>query len=445
MNAFDPLRPNPIQEEVTEHEIGLLGSMLIAPEMISRIETMIDPEDFRDAGHGKLFQAFMTLHTAGKPILQNYKLLSSELKRMNAANDEICSAGYLAKLMQSVAHAGHIVYHAEEVKFAAHKRRMATLAISLMNLSYERESDERQDLATIERKIATLGETKEASAKDVGTIAVELVNEIEEKSKLTVERKLGIFTGLSSHDSSTGPLMPGELCILAARPGCGKTALAMQWAKHVASRKRRTLFISLEMKDRELVGRMLSPMAGVSSAVIRGQSASEGEIELLRIAAEQLRDMPLIVWDQPRANIGRIKGVAKYVIATGGLDALFVDYLGLIRSEGKHFVPRHEQIAQITGELKVTAKELQVPIVCLCQLNREADGNAPKLSNLRESGSIEQDADMVLFIHHTSQPSDYTKEATLIVAKNRHGAIGQSKVFWIPEETTFKESAEWTG
>ena len=443
---MDLIKSNPIQDEVTQHEVEFLGSMLLAPNLISRIETIVDPEDFKDSDHGKLYAAFMTLHTAGKNVFESRNLLATELKRMRAiSGDLMASAAYIAKLINSVPNAAHIVYYAEQIKFAAHKRRLNALALEIMRLSAERDSDQASDISAIERKISMLSEAREHNARTVAEIAADMVQEIEAKSKMTVEHKPGIFTGLSSHDSTTGPLMPGELCILAARPGCGKTALAMQWAKNVAERKRRVLFVSMEMKDRELVGRMLAPLADVPPSVIRSQSAQDDEISKLKEAASQLQGMPLVVWDQPRATIGRIRGISKYMIATGGLNALFIDYLGLIRSESKQFIPRHEQIAQITGELKIIAKELHVPIVCLCQLNREADAAAPKLSNLRESGSIEQDADMVIFIHHLAEDKNDSRNVSLIVAKNRHGAIGQTKLFWVPHKTLFEEQAEWTG
>lgn len=444
---IDATKTDRIQNEATASEVELLGSMLHGQEFIEQVIGIVDVEDFKDKNLAKLFHAFTILHGSGKPIY-NLPLLAAEMRRMNA-DENICTQAYLNRIFSSVVNAAHIIYHAEHVRYASHKRKLARLATKIMETAFnDGATTEQQDISTLEREVNYISNVSvPGGAKTVEQVAIELVQEIERESSKP-HRKPGIFTGLISHDSVTGPLMPGELCVLAARPGCGKTALAMQWATHVAERRKRTLFISLEMKDRELVGRMLSPLAEVESLVIRSQQADEMQLERLKNATTKLHGLPLVVWDQNRATMRSIRGIVKHTQATGGIEALFVDYLGLIKMESnQRGIPRHEQIAEVTAEMKTIAKEIEIPIVLLCQLNREADGTAPKLSNLRESGAIEQDADMVIFIHHdekknTDRYSD-VKTADIIVAKNRHGAVGTSTLFWNPQRTEFTEQREW--
>lgn len=242
------------------------------------------------------------------------------------------------------------------------------------------------------------------------------------------------MSGFEALDSSAGGWMSGELVILAARPGVGKTTFAMQVAAHNAARERRVLFVSLEMRDRELVARMLSGDPGVDSRRLRAGRLGTADIDKLRAAADDIRDLPVRVWAPPSATLARIRGVAKREVAFGGLSLLVVDYIGLIRpAAGDTKRPRFEQVGEVSAGLKSLAKELDVPVLALCQLNREADGTEPRLSNLRDSGSIEQDADVVLFLHRE------TTATKLIVAKHRHGETGSVALRFDGSTTRFSE------
>jgi replicative DNA helicase len=243
--------------------------------------------------------------------------------------------------------------------------------------------------------------------------------------------------------------MPGELVIIAARPGQGKTALAMQIAQRVATRGQ-VVFVSLEMRDRELIRRSLSALSGVNSKKLREARVTELEFDQLRGARMELTGLPLEICAPNRATMQQIVGMAKYRKAMGGgVRMLFVDYIGLIRAgTGERGMERHLQVGEFTAGLKSLGKELGCPVVALAQLNRDAQNKPPTLANLRESGSIEQDADIVLLIHH---PSDEPR-AHLMIAKHRHGKACIVRIPWNPETTSFGDpgidergGSEWTG
>ena len=242
--------------------------------------------------------------------------------------------------------------------------------------------------------------------------------------------------------------MPGELGILAARPAMGKTALAMQKALHNARQGRRVLFVSLEMRNRELARRLLCQEAELDSRLLRGRRVDAAARARLQAAHEELAGLPIRLWDPASATLAEIRGVARHMRATGGLYLLIVDYLGLIKpSADSKRLQRHEQVQQTSAGLKELAKELCIPVLALCQLNREADGEEPRLSHLRESGAIEQDADMVLLLHHPEREQSKSgnqkkRIAYLIIGKHRHGETGRIKLQWHPSETRFSTFAE---
>jgi replicative DNA helicase len=226
--------------------------------------------------------------------------------------------------------------------------------------------------------------------------------------------------------------MPGELVILAARPGVGKTTLGMQIALHNARKSRPTLFASLEMTADELASRLASGLTGINIRKLRGASISAPQIEQITAVGDDLLQSPLRIWSPPSTTLQRLRAVAKCEAGGYGLSLLVVDYLGLIKAtDGRK--PRYEQVGEISAGLKALAKELSIPVLALCQLNREADGELPRLSHLRDSGSIEQDADVVMFIHRTPDA------CKLIVAKHRHGMTDEYTVKFNPSESRFED------
>jgi replicative DNA helicase len=259
----------------------------------------------------------------------------------------------------------------------------------------------------------------------------------------------GTPTGFAELDNMTGGLHPEELAILAARPSMGKTALATNIAEHVAvDANVGTLFVSLEMSRLELAQRMLCARGEIDGRKFRtGYLSGEDRDRLVRASAE-LSKAPLFIDDTPARNVTEIAACARRLKRKANLGLIVIDYLQLIEPENTRD-PRQEQVAKMTRQLKHAARNLHVPILCLAQLNRQADEQRPRLSHLRESGAIEQDADVVMFIHREdfgitreeAKEKDLIGKAELMIAKQRNGAVGDIKLHWFPEFTRFKTPA----
>jgi replicative DNA helicase len=256
----------------------------------------------------------------------------------------------------------------------------------------------------------------------------------------------GVPTGFGDLDNMTGGLHPAELTILAARPSMGKTALATNIAEHAAIHGNvPTLFVSLEMARLELVQRILCSRGKIDGRKFRSGFISGQDREKLVQASAELSRAPIYVDDTPSRTITEIAAVARRLKRKSGLGLIVIDYLQLIEPENSRD-PRQEQVAKIARQLKNMARKLAVPVMCLAQLNRQADDERPKLSHLRESGAIEQDADMVMFVHRedyglsreAAQEQDVLGKATLIIAKQRNGPVGDVNLLWFSEHTRFE-------
>ncbi len=436
------MKPDP--RNADEHEIAVIGSMLSMPEGLDRYKHLVDPEDFADAKLGRLFIAIQTLIEAGKPV-GNLRYLKTALGTMRGC-ENLADYDYIRQLTKSVANGSHGVYHAEHVRAAANKRRLTLIVEEMGKRALDSTSTSEDDYNALTRAVQSLDRSVQTKTpRTLYEIGQEIITELR-KPKASESKKPGIMTGLSGFDSSLGAIIPGDLMIIAARPGCGKTAFAMQFAQRAASRRKNVLFISLEMKDKQLLGRLLAPLSGVSSETLRAMSANDAETQSIAAAVEEFNGVPIRVIDDRRMTMQKLKTILRYEQQTNGVDALFLDYLQLVKPDKEQLkLPKHEQIGYVSGELKTIAGEFDVPVICLAQLNRQSDGQRPTLANLKDSGDIEQDADQVLFIHHTEEASREPTNVELILAKNRHGEKGIAKIFWIPNETRFAEELQWRG
>lgn len=247
------------------------------------------------------------------------------------------------------------------------------------------------------------------------------------------------MTGIAAFDEVTGGWHPGDLVILAARPGVGKTSLATQVALYLATRHRLAGVVSLEMEATQIVLRLVSAWLNIDIRALRSREIEPSNRAKLRDLASEYgdSDMPLDIWSPPTTTLSGIRGYAKRLALQGDLALLVVDYLQLVRPRD-YRAPREQQVAEASRGLKAIAKELAVPVLCLSQMNRDAEktGRAPRLSDLRESGGIEQDADSVVFIHQAEQ---HTAEPQLIIAKQRFGGTGSITVHFDGARTTFTD------
>jgi len=287
---------------------------------------------------------------------------------------------------------------------------------------------------------------------DMETLMADVATHMDRKLQGLVD---GVKTGFVDLDNLIGGLHPNELIILAARPSMGKTALALNIAENIALEKKTVLFVSLEMAKLELAMRLICSRTKLSSHKIRRNLLSKEEIGYFLDAANELGNVPMYIDDTPSRSIAEIAAVARRLKRQQDLQLLIIDYIGLIRPENSD-EPRQEQVAKIARQLKLLARELHLPVLCLSQLNRQADTRGkderPRLSQLRESGAIEQDADVVMFVHREEMymsheqaaENDLVNKAELIVAKQRNGATDDVDLIFRKEWTRFYSTSEHT-
>lgn len=426
------------------HERAVVGVMLQDPTLVTEILAIADAEMFDSLDMRKAFEGLVDLHSTGFS-LRDSNVVGARLLSIGVSPDQ-CTLAAIHKLKNGP-NPGDRLFYLEELRRAWLKRSIVKLAGKALERAETTKNPE-SDIAWLESQLGFLvsgGRGLESRAAEF--IADDVLAELAES--VASSNRPGVMTGIYELDEHLGPIMPGELAVVAARPGQGKTALAMQIAQHVATRGQ-VLFVSLEMRDRELLRRALASMSGVEGKKMRSGEVSQQEFDLLRAARLELSGLPLEICSPGRATMLQIAGIAKYRrTLRGELRMILVDYIGLIRAAGnERGMERHLQIGEYTSALKVLGKEIGCPVVALAQLNRDAQNKPPTLANLRESGSIEQDADVVLMIHH---PSDDSK-AHLMIAKHRHGKATIVRVKWNPSTTSFGEvytepygGREWTG
>jgi replicative DNA helicase len=428
-----------------EAEQGVLGSILIDNEVLHEVVPILKVEDFYRDTHQTLFRTIRELYDLGKAI--DAITLADELTRQGTY-DGLGGDETLAKILSSVPHSANAKYYAQIVRQKAVQRDLIGAANRIIKEGYSntRTSDELLELAeqlvfTIAEDTAT-GETVEL--RDAVTAAMDrIARRADERHPVT-----GVGTGYYELDDLTAGLQPSQLVILAARPSMGKTALALNIAEQVAVETQvGVLVVSLEMSQLELAERLLCARSKVDGSKLRtGQGLGTREMTQLGRAYDQLRGAPLFIDDTPARNMLQITANARRLKLRANLGLIVVDYIQLIDAEygGDS---RQEQIAKISRRLKTLARELQVPVIALSQLNRAVENREdrrPRMADLRESGAIEQDADLVLLLHRPEyyDANDQPGVAELIVAKNRNGATGTVKLSFLKHFTRFENLAQ---
>ena len=426
----------------------VLGSILLLPVVSDDVALILRPEDFYDDANRTLYTHLREMHDAGGRI--DTMLL---VERLKSADDfeRIGGAAYLAEVMQSVPTAANATYYAQIVKQKATLRSLIYASTEILRDAYDESEDAQEMLARAEQKIfAILDSQGTGDLSEIRDILHDAMARID--ARMRNEHAIGgIETGFSDFDNLTGGLHDSELVILAARPSMGKTALALNVAEHVSLRQGTgTLFVSLEMSSVELADRLLCSLAKVNGMRLRNGSISNDDRRRLVEKAAEMSQAPLFVDDTPSRTVTEIAAAARRLKRRSNLGLVVIDYLQLIEPDNPRD-PRQEQVAKIARRLKGLARELKVPVLCLAQLNRQAEvtrDNKPRLNHLRESGAIEQDADVVMFVHReeyycTSEEerAKVAGEAELIVAKQRNGPTGDVKLCWLKDFTRFADSA----
>lgn len=431
-----------------EAETGVLGSIILNPDVCDDVALILRPADFYDDANRRLFEHMLEMHDSGKKI--DMTLLVERLK--SAGDFERLGGGaYLVRTAQSVPNYAHASYYANIVREKSTFRSLIDVSTEILRDAYEERAEAKQLLSQAEQRVFGIldsrGTTVIASIREILHDAMDRID-----ARMRGEHALGgVETGFSDLDKLTGGLHNSELVILAARPSMGKTAFAMNIAEHVAMKLLvPTLFVSLEMSNIELADRFLCSAARVNGHRLRNGTISNDErAQLIEKAAEMSR-APLFVDDSPSRTVTEVAAAARRIRRRERrLGLVIIDYLQLIEPDNPKD-PRQEQVARIARRLKGLARELQVPVLCLAQLNRQAEDSRdhkPRLSHLRESGAIEQDADVVMFVHREEyfrsgeEKEQFAGHAEIIVAKQRNGPVGDVEMLWQKEHTRFVDRA----
>lgn len=415
-------------------EIGVLGSVVLLPSIFGEVASIVQPDDFHDPAHGVIFKHMLALRSANKPL--DGTLLVDSLKAAGDL-DAIGGVAYLGTVVNAVPNAAHARYYAEIVAEHALRRRVILECTNLLRDAYDAASGGSDLLRDADQAIARIGRRLPSRAKLVklGDAADAVIRVLENPETASgVNRAM---FGLPSVDDALGPIMPGELCIVAARPSMGKTAFAQQVLVYSAIRERPALMVSLEMTDGELATRELCKYTGIDSRAVRRGDVAPEDVARMRGVQRDIAALPFWSWSPAKATLSSIRNVATTAVAKHGVRLIAIDYFQLIATEGKTSWDRREGFVEICHGLKALAKELALPLIVLSQLNRQAEGQRPTMAMLRETGAIEEDADLILFLHH-DDPNIHDQR-TLIAAKCRGMGKGDLTLKWSGRRTEFSD------
>ena len=427
-------------------EEAVLGAMMINDQaVLTASEIISDPGEFYREAHGTVYRAILALLARSEPI--DAVTVSDELERMGAL-EQVGGRGFIFGLSSSVTVAANVKSHAQIVRDLSLLRRVAAAGLEIAELGYGRQGDVRDILDRAESAIFDVAQSRTTS--DIVPIGGLLGDEVERISAATEQRGLtGASSGLRDLDKITSGFQNSNLIILAARPAMGKTSLALGIARHLGVSARVPVVVfSLEMSSSEIAQRFIATEARVDSTRMRSGDVRDEDWMRIQDACNRLSDAPIYVDDTAGINLMEIRSKARRLkMKEPDLGLVMIDYLQLM-SSGSNEENRVQEISQISRQLKVLARDLEVPVIALSQLSRGVESRTdkrPLLSDLRESGSIEQDADVVMFIYRDDYYNKETSEkpgtAELIVAKHRNGAVGTVDLAFMPHYTTFADLA----
>ncbi len=423
-------------------EKSLLGAVLIDEEVLADVTEHVKPQDFYDKNHALIFGAMVRLFEKHRPV--DLLTLTDELKRKDEL-EVIGGSAFLTELTNYVPTAAHAAAYAEMVAQKAVRRRLIRASGDITELGYD-ESTTTQEL--LEKAEAELFSVSDQSLKQdlvsIEQILMDSFDRIEELHKNKGELR-GVRTGYRDLDNMTAGLQRSDLIVLAARPAMGKTTLVTNLAYNVATiEKQPVLFFSLEMSKEQLVDRMLADAANVDSWNIRTGKLTDEDFLKLSEASGELADAPIFIDDTPGLTVLEMRTKARRKNHESPLGLIIVDYLQLMQGSGRHDGNRVQEVSEISRGLKLIARELNVPLIALSQLSRTVESRTPpipQLSDLRESGSIEQDADIVSFIYRPAYYEPDNPEVQnitdLIIAKHRNGPVGKVQLYFHPERLRF--------
>jgi replicative DNA helicase len=449
-NGFDNISSGDVKPPaVPEIEASVLGAMMIEKEAVSKALEMLAPESFYVKAHRLIYEAMLSLEESGEPI--DTVTLYEELKKRGDL-EEVGGAVYLSKLSQNIPSAANIEYHAKIILEKQILRGLISSAHQIAKSAYEGSSDAFEILDEAERKIFEITESHLSKSYQGMDRAVRDAMEYIETIHSTTHQRFSVPTGFYELDEILGGLQKSDLIILAARPSIGKTALALSIARNAAiDHKVPVGIFSLEMATMQLIIRMICAEARINAHLVRTGKLPHSEGPKLSKTVHKLTDAPIFVDDTPAQTVLEIRAKARRLKAEKGIGLIIIDYLQLMTGPASA-ESREREISHISRSLKSLAKELNIPVMALAQLNRAVEARSdkrPMLADLRESGSIEQDADVVMFLN---RPEMYGMEkdingdswegvAEVIVGKQRNGPTGSVKLAFVKEYARFENLA----
>lgn len=425
-------------------ELALLGSVLIDNNSLNEILGSIKPNTFYFPAHQDIFQCILDLADENKPI--DELLVANRLEGMNKL-EEHGGFAYLAELTESVPNTANIQYYAQIIRDHSTVRDLIKTSTEIVQESRDPTKDVSELLAKAESKINELAlNTGKKGYSHIQDILLENFERLEELSEKPDE-VTGLPTGFVDLDKITSGLQPSDLIIVAARPAMGKTAFALNIAQYAATRpetKGAILVFSLEMSKSQLATRMLVAESKIPADVMRTGKLSDKDWDRLSLATQKLSQIPIYFNDTPAISTYELHGICKQLDKESehGVSLVVVDYLQLMRTS-KNTQSREQEIADISRTLKVIAKELNIPVIALSQLNRGLENRSekrPQMSDIRESGAIEQDADIIMFIYRDEIYNENTPDkgiAEIAIAKHRNGATGTVRLAFIGKYAKF--------
>lgn len=424
-----------------EAEKSVIGAMLMDKEAVTAALNMLTKEDFYSSQYAVIFESMAELFNEGKPI--DLVVLQEKLKEKNIS-PEIAGIDFIRDILTEVPTSANIRSYAGIVHEKAVLRRLIRVSEDIANTCYADKEQLEDILANAEKNIFKVLQSKSSGTlKPIEKIAENVLNRIEEVSRSN-ESVTGLPTGFIDLDYKTSGFQPSDLVLIAARPSMGKTAFVLNVVEHIAIRKNLSCMIfSLEMSAEQLVQRMLAMETGIDSQKLRVGNLNDNDWEQLIRGVVQVGNSKIIIDDTPGISITELRSKCRKVKLEKGLNLVIIDYLQLMTGSSRASENRQQEISEISRNLKSLARELQAPVIALSQLSRACEtrtDHRPMLSDLRESGAIEQDADIVMFLYredYYKKDTEHINEAEVIIAKQRNGPIGTVKLVWKPETTKF--------
>jgi replicative DNA helicase len=438
VSSIDRIPPNNLQAEM-----ALLGSILVDKEMMATVAEIVQPSDFYASLHETIYNALYALYERGEPL--DKVALAEELKSRGVL-DRVGGMAYLSSLMDTVPTAASAEYYARIVREKASLRGLIHAGTQITAFGYESEDDPASAIDRAEQVVYEVANrTDRQSFAAVPNLLLGVFQSLEKRHEQRGDRT-GVTSGYRDIDDYTAGWQPGNLIILAARPAMGKTSMALNMAVAAAKDEKKPVAVfSLEMTKQELVERLLSSEAKLDASKLRRGAIADRDWEKIGHAMGVLHELPIYLDDTGAPTVTEIRSRLRRLKSAHGLGCVFIDYLQLVRPAllGKN-VNRNEELSDICRTLKATAKDLEVPIIALAQLNRAVEtrqDKRPLLSDLRDSGAIEQEADIVSFlyrdVYYNKETSPEPDATEFIIAKHRNGKVGTIKLRFMPEHTLF--------